>query len=168
MVKSKKIILLILISFILVSITSTYLLNNGSFRTTLRAIFDIKYPVEIKQISGNIVEFDLSYKKPALLALGVRYPKEVNLKEIHGGDINGNINIKLYKDRVLIKEDSTIKIDKTWLDYRNTGYKVSVFYTFEWSPPINILKASNESKIIINLKNKFQDYDLILSDAGIK
>ena len=161
---------ILLISIFLMFAGIIYLLNvnNGKLRSWGRLLFDIDYPVEMEKITSNLIEFDLSKKKPAMLTLGIRYPKENELQGVDGWQINRDIEVKLYIDGTLDNELSISKFDKTWLDFQNSGYKVSIFYTFEWSPPFKIFGDIDNSKVTIDLKNKFQGYNLILTEGGIK
>lgn len=161
---SKRKIILISILCILL-FTGVKVWNNGALRTTLRAILNHKYPVEIQKIKNNIVNFDLSKKAPARLAVGIRYPINYNLSEIENYKINGSLEVKLYRAGKIIKSESINRIDRTYLDFDDTGYKVSVFYTFAWSPDII---TNQGAKLEINLNNKFENLDLILFDYGIK
>lgn len=107
----------------------------------------------------------MSRKGSARLAIGIRYPIDYTLEEINGYTINGELETKLYKNGKLVESNLINRIDKTWLDFQSSGYKVSVFHTFVWSPNV-IIKP--KGRLEINLKGTFKNLDIIIFDAGIK
>jgi len=164
MKKNKK-ILILLFAFCGVFTLSRMFWNNGSFRTILRAITNERYSSEIKRITDGCVEFDISRKKPAILAFGLRYPKSFTLKEIEGYTIKDGLKIKVIKNGKIIESEDVNKTDKNWLDFNNTGYQVTEFYKFVWSPKIFMRDNVN---ISIDFNDKFVGYDVIVFDTGIK
>ncbi len=137
-------------------------INNGTLRSFVRLIFDTDYPVEIKTITSSLMEFDLSKKKPAVLALGIHYPKGSSLQTVDSSALNEVIGVKLYIDNEMKQALDINQFDRTWLDFQSSGFKVSTFYTFEWSPPFRMYKQLGDTKVVVDLNNRFQGYNLIL------
>ena len=119
----------------------------------------------------EIVIFDLTKRKPAYIALGIRYPENVNLKEAsEKNDSNdwymgGNIIIKIFKNDQMINEETIDKFDRH--NSASDGYRTSDFYRFIWSSPVGIFKQPGNSRVEINCKNLFACYEIMMSDAGL-
>ena len=79
MMGKKKVFLILLLCIILAM--GVTLWSNATFRTIFRALFHFEYPVETQKIKNDIVEFDLSDKKPARLATH-RYVLEKRIQKI--------------------------------------------------------------------------------------
>ena len=138
--------------------------SNGVFRTTIRSIFGAKYPEQIKIIKGSLVEFDLSKMSPSVLCIGIRYPVNFTPEEIDFRKIKKNLEINEYKYDRLVKDTTTDTIERTYVNFDGTGYKVAAIHTFVWSPCL-ILKT--KGKVSINLQGMFKGLDIIMFDPGI-